>query len=64
MESLTINVKDKELFEKIKWLLEHFKSEGVEIISSEDKKDLELLQKTRNEESISFEEYLKNENRD
>jgi hypothetical protein len=63
MQTLTLNIKNDTLFEKIMWLLEHFKQEGLEIVSQEDLEDLKLLKATREEESISFEEYLKNEDR-
>ena len=42
-------------------MLEHFKSDGLEITSNENIEDLKLLKATRKEETISFEEYLKNE---
>ena len=64
MHSLTINIKDNFLLEKFLWLLDHFKQEkGIEILIDEDAKDLQLIKKTRDEDSISFEKYLKNENR-
>lgn len=62
MKSITININNAKLAEKIIWLLEHFKNEGLEIVSKEDMDDLKLLKATRNEDSISFDEYLKNEN--
>jgi len=62
MQSLTINIQNDTVVEKVVWLLEHFKNDGVEIISKEDIEDLKLLSATRNEETISFEDYLKNEN--
>jgi len=62
MQSLTINIKNETLVEKVIWLLDHFKNDGLEIISKEDIEDLKLLSATRNEDSISFEEYLKNAN--
>ena len=61
MQTLTINIKNDSLAEKVLWLLEHFKSEGLEISSKDDIEDLKLLKETRDEDSISFEEYLKNE---
>jgi len=62
MQTLTINIQDESLAEKVLWILEHFKNDGLEIVSKEDIDDLKLLKKTREEESIPFEEYLKNEN--
>jgi len=62
MQTLTINSQNETLVEKVIWLLDHFKNDGLEIVSKEDIEDLKLLSETRNEEKISFEEYLKNEN--
>ncbi|NCO00666.1 MAG: hypothetical protein GW906_02370 [Epsilonproteobacteria bacterium] len=62
MQTLTINIQNETLVEKVIWLLDHFKNDGLEIVSKEDIEDLKLLSETRNEEKISFEEYLKNEN--
>ncbi len=62
MQTIVINVNNDLLADKIKWLLEHFKSEGLEIVSKEDAYDLKLLRATRKEESVPFDEYLKNEN--
>lgn len=60
MKSLTINFQNPQIFEKVLWLLEHFKKDGVEVVSKEDIDDLQALAKMRREESIPFEEYLKN----
>ncbi len=60
MHTITINVKDEALVDKVLWLLEHFQKDGLEIVSKEDIDDLKLLKSTRNEESISLEKYLKN----
>jgi len=62
MESITINISNTKLAEKVTWLLEHFKNDGLEIVSKEDWDDLKLLKLTRVDESIPFDEYLKNEN--
>jgi len=62
MQTLTINIQNETLVEKVIWLLDHFKNDGLEIVSKEDIEDLKLLSEKRNEEKISFEEYLKNEN--
>ncbi len=61
MQTLTINIQNESLTEKVLWMLEHFKDDGLEITSNENIEDLKLLKATRNEETISFEEYLKNE---
>ena len=62
METLTLNIRNKQTSEKILWFLKHFEKDGVEIIEKEDWEDLKLLAATRDEETISFEEYLENEN--
>ena len=61
MHSITININNDTLMDKVTWLLEHFKSDGLEIVSREDMDDLKLLKATRNEGSISFDEYMNNE---
>lgn len=61
MQAITINVKNDELADKVTGLLEEFREEGLEIISKEDFADLKALAATRNEESVSLEEYLKHE---
>ena len=62
MKSLVINIKDETIVDKVLWMLEHFKNDGLEIISKEDMEDLKLLKETRSEEKINFEDYLKNAN--
>jgi len=62
MQTLTINIANDTLLDKVMWLLEHFKNDGLEIVSKEDIEDLKLLKATREETALSFEEYLKNEN--
>ncbi len=62
MQTLTINIANDTLLDKVMWLLEHFKNDGLEIVSKEDIEDLKLLKATREETTLSFEEYLKNEN--
>lgn len=61
MQTLTINIQNETLTEKVLWMLEHFKNDGLEIVEKEDLEDLKLLKATRDEETVSFEEYLKNE---
>ena len=62
MQSITINISNDKLVEKVMWFLILLKKYGLEIISREDMDDLKLLKATRNEESVPFEEYIKNEN--
>ncbi|GAB1450564.1 hypothetical protein MASR2M47_06200 [Draconibacterium sp.] len=61
MKSITININNDKLADKVIGLLEFLKNEGLEIVSKEDMEDLKLLKATRYEESVSFDEYLKNE---
>ena len=62
MHSITINISNEKLVEKVMWFLNLLKKDGLEIVSKEDMDDLKLLRTTRGEEAIPFEEYLKNEN--
>jgi len=62
MKSITVNINNDKLANKVIKLLKSFKNEGLEIVSKEDMSDLKLLKATRNEESVSFDEYLENEN--
>ena len=61
MKTLTINIDNDSLVDRVMWLLEHFKNDGLEIVSKEDSDDLKLLKATRNEETLAFEAYMKNE---
>ena len=54
MKSLVINIKDDTIVDKVLWMLEHFKDDGLEIVSKEDMEDLKLLKETRSEEKINF----------
>jgi len=62
MQSFTVNINNTKLADKVIWLLGHFKDEGLEIVSKTDIDDLKLLSETRHENSVSFDDYLKNEN--
>jgi hypothetical protein len=62
MKSITININNDKLADKVMRLLKSFKDDGLEIVSKEDLNDLKLLQSTRKEESISFDEYLDDAN--
>jgi len=62
LHSIIINIKNDKLVDKVTWLLEHLKNDGLEIVSKEDMDDLKLLKVTRNENSITFDEYLENAN--
>jgi len=62
MQTITINIRNEKLANKVLRFLEHLKHDGLEIVSKEDIDDLKLLKLTRDEETISFDEYMKNEN--
>lgn len=62
MHTITININNDQLAEKVNWFLEHLKNDGLEIVSKEDSEDLKLLIATRGEETTSFETFLKNGN--
>lgn len=61
MEAITININNPSLTEKVTWLLKHLEADGLEIISKEDLQDLKDLKATRVEESVSFSDYMNNE---
>jgi len=61
MQSITININNEKLLKKVTKLLENFKKDGLEIVSKDDLDDFKLLKATRNEDSIPFENYLRNE---
>lgn len=61
MQSITININNAKLADQVTWLLEHFKDEGLEIVSKEDINDFRLLEATRKENAMPFENYIKNE---
>lgn len=62
MHTITINIDNDQLAEKVNWFLEHLKNDGLEIVSKEDIEDLKLLKSTRDEESIPFSTFVKNGN--
>jgi hypothetical protein len=63
MQSITININNNdELAGKVIGMLNELKSDDLEIVLTEDMGDLKRLKATRNEESISFNQYIKNEN--
>jgi hypothetical protein len=61
MKTITINIGNEELLQRVNWLLERLEGDGLEIIEREDLDDLKLILATRNDEVISFENYLLNE---
>lgn len=64
METITINIANDKLADKVTWFLDLLKDDGLEIIKKEDFDDLKLLRESRTEESVPFDKYLKNENWD
>ena len=62
MQTITININNDQLVDKVTWFLDHLKNDGLEVVSREDWDDLKLLKSTREEDSISFDEYMENEN--
>ena len=62
MQTITININNDQLVDKVTWFLDHLKNDGLEVVSRKDWDDLKLLKSTRKEDSISFDEYLNNEN--
>ncbi|MES9903118.1 MAG: hypothetical protein ABW168_10585 [Sedimenticola sp.] len=61
MQTITINIENEQTAEKVTWLLEHFKNDGVEILSRENLDDLKLLKSTRGETTTPLDDYLNNE---
>lgn len=43
MHTMTINIADEQTTEKVRWMLDHFRNDGVEIVSEEDLNDLKAL---------------------
>ena len=62
MQTITININNDQLIDKVTSFLNHLKKDGLEVVSREDWDDLKLLKSTRKEDSISFDEYMENEN--
>jgi hypothetical protein len=53
---ITLNIPNEQLFEKILWLLNRFKNDGVEIITNMQK--VQQPQKKRNEKLAKFEQII------
>jgi hypothetical protein len=54
MQTITINIDNEQLVDKVTWFLDRLKNDGLEVVSREDWNDLKLLKSTRKEDSISF----------
>lgn len=61
MRTLQINVYNDSILQKILWLLEHFKADGVEVLTDEDIEDIRLYDEAKKDKSeiIPFEQALK-----
>jgi hypothetical protein len=53
---ITLNIPNEQLFEKILWLLNRFKNDGVEIITNMQR--VKQLSKKRNKKLIKFEQII------
>ena len=60
MESIALNIHNDKIKQEIFDFLKKFPNDEVELMPIEDAEDLQLLQRTRHEETISFSDYLKN----
>jgi len=60
MENIALTIRNNAIKQEILNFLRRFPSSDVELTTQEDLEDLKLLQNTRDEESVSFSEYLKN----
>jgi len=60
MESIALTIHNDKIKQEILSFLKRFSSDDLELTLIEDIEDLKLLQNTRNEETVSFSDYLKN----
>jgi len=60
MESIALTIHNDKIRQEILDFLKKFPTGELELMSIEDAEDLQLLQKTRHEETISFSDYLNN----
>jgi len=60
MESIALTIHNDKIKQEIFSFLKRFSSDDLEFTLIEDIEDLKLLQNTRNEETVSFSDYLKN----
>jgi len=60
VESIALNIHNDKIKQEIFDFLKKFPNDEVELMPIEDVEDLQLLQRTRHEETISFSDYLKN----
>jgi hypothetical protein len=62
MENITLTIRNTAIKQEILNFLQRFSAADLEFTTLEDLEDLKLLKNTRHEETVSFEEYLKNAN--
>ncbi|MFZ1643089.1 MAG: hypothetical protein WAV07_16995 [Candidatus Contendobacter sp.] len=60
MESIALTIHNDKIRQEIFDFLKKFPTDELELMPIEDAEDLQLLQKTRHEETISFSDYLNN----
>ena len=60
MENIALAIHSEKIKQEIFDFIKKFPSNEVEILPIEDAEDLQILQKTRNEETVSFSAYLSN----
>jgi hypothetical protein len=60
MENITLTIRNTAIKQEILNFLQRFSAADLEFTTLEDLEDLKLLKNTRHEETVSFEEYLKN----
>lgn len=54
MQTITLNIADSGVAEKLLWILERFKKDGVEISSVEDVEDLKLIYEAKKEGGVNI----------
>jgi len=71
MQTVALRIESEQTAEKIRWLLSHFEIDGVQMVDLDEiepicksEEDYKLFQESKNSETVLFDTYLKNENRD
>jgi hypothetical protein len=60
MHTIAIESENIESFNKIKWLLEHFKDDGINLVDEEDFRDLQIIKEARKErDAVPLNEFFK-----
>lgn len=60
MENITLTIRNSAIKREILNFIQRFPTTDVELTTLDDIEDLKLLQNTRHEETVSFDDYLKN----